>query len=86
MFELYLHQLFDDKTLLSAIGMAKQLDGVDPGENGNAIPNSLIGQFKEGTTARLRDDKFTYVQAINKEIANIERVAKRQAQFVSNCN
>jgi uncharacterized protein YjbI with pentapeptide repeats len=81
-----LHQLFDDKTLLSAIGMAKQLDGVDPGENGNAIPNSLIGQFKEGTTARLRDDKFTYVQAINKEIANIERVAKRQAQFVSNCN
>ena len=78
-----LHQLFDDKKLLSAIGMAIQLRDIEPGENGNAIPNVLIKVFKEGTTARLRDDKFTYVQAINREIANIERVAKRQAQFVA---
>ena len=46
------------------------------------IPAQLINAFTEGTTATLRRDEFAYTRAINSEIANIERVSKRQSQFV----
>ena len=66
--------------------MAKHLlkdnGGINTGENGNAIPAEMIRAFKERTAATLRQDKFTYQQSINKELANIERVRVRQGQFV----
>lgn len=64
--------------------MAHQCREVYSGESGDAIPADMINIFKEGTAARLRRDKFTYVQSITKEIAmNIERVRVRQGQFVA---
>ena len=77
-----LRNLFDHKELMDAIGMADQCRDIQVGENSNLIPAQLIDQFTEGTTATLRRDEFAYTRAINSEIANIERVAKRQSQFV----
>ena len=47
------------------------------------MPADLLKIFKDGTAATLRRHKFTYQKAISREQANIERVAKRQAQFVA---
>jgi hypothetical protein len=78
-----LRQLFDDEKLLGAIGMANQCRGIKTGENGADMPEILLKLFKDGTAATLRRDKFTYQQAINREQANIDRVTKRQGQFVA---
>jgi hypothetical protein len=78
-----LRQLFDDQKLLAAIGAANQCRGIRTGENGDTIPADLLKMFKDGTAATLRRDKFTYQQAISREQANIERVTKRQGQFVA---
>ena len=47
------------------------------------MPADLLKIFKDGTAATLRRHKFTYQKAISREQANIERVAKRRAQFVA---
>jgi hypothetical protein len=78
-----LRRLFEDERLLSALGMANQCRKVDPGNSGDALPSSMLENFKGGTAATLRRDKFTYQQSITKEIANIERVRVRQGQFSS---
>jgi hypothetical protein len=78
-----LRQLFDDEKLVAAIGMANQYRGIKTGENGADIPDDLLKLFKDGTAATLRRDKFTYQQAIDPEQANIDRITKRQSQFVA---
>jgi hypothetical protein len=48
------------------------------------MPEQLLKMFKDGTAAKtLRRDKFTYQKLISREQANIDRVTKRQAQFVA---
>jgi hypothetical protein len=78
-----LRQLFDDEKLLAAIGMANQCREIKTGENGADMPEIFLKLFKDGTAATLRHDKFTYQMAISREQANIDRVTKRQAQFVA---
>lgn len=78
-----LRQLFDDEKLLAAIGAANQCRSIKTGGNGGAMPEDLLKMFKNGTERTLRRDKFTYQKLISREQANIDRVTKRQGQFVA---
>jgi hypothetical protein len=76
-------KVFDDKKLLAAIGMANQLQKMFQGSAGSNVPGTMIAIFKEDATANLRRNKFTYMQSINIELANIERVRRCQSHFVA---
>ena len=73
-----LRLIFADKPLTAALGMGYQLRDVDTKGN---LPGSVIRLFKQGTGNSMKRDQYTYVQAIEAEIASIEEVKQRQSSF-----
>ena len=72
-----LEQVFADKKLQDALGMAKQLTAMMRGENDEGVPDGFLMRFKQDAGGHIKALYFAFVNAINTEIGRINKIKDR---------
>jgi hypothetical protein len=77
-----LEQVFADKKLQDALGMAKQLTAMMRGENDEGVPDGFLMRFSQHDGGgHIKANYFGFVKTIDTEIGRTNKIKDRQASI-----